>query len=114
MLGSTISDDEAKNDLTTSTRRRCHTCPAPRNRMRGRAGRSREDAMQRALQLLAAAGGLSFVALSLAASSPVAAEGPKRGGILKIYHRDSPASASIHEEATNSTNIPFMGIFNNL
>src|SRR5262249_201617 len=29
-------------------------------------------------------------------------------------HRDSPASASIHEEATYSTNIPFMGVFNNL
>jgi peptide/nickel transport system substrate-binding protein len=39
---------------------------------------------------------------------------PKAGGILKIYHRDSPASASIHEEATYSTNIPFMPVFNNL
>jgi peptide/nickel transport system substrate-binding protein len=38
----------------------------------------------------------------------------KSGGILKMYHRDSPASASIHEEATFSTNTPFMGIFNNL
>ena len=39
---------------------------------------------------------------------------PKHGGILKIYHRDSPASASIHEEATYSTNVPFMAVFNNL
>src|ERR1700732_3399041 len=39
---------------------------------------------------------------------------PKAGGILKIYHRDSPASASIHEEATYSTNIPFMPVMNNL
>src|SRR5262249_25507584 len=38
----------------------------------------------------------------------------KRGGVLKMYHRDSPASASIHEEATYSTNIPFMPVFNNL
>ncbi|MFI5022800.1 MAG: ABC transporter substrate-binding protein [Alphaproteobacteria bacterium] len=38
----------------------------------------------------------------------------KKGGILKIYHRDSPASASIHEEATYSTVIPFMPVFNNL
>ena len=38
----------------------------------------------------------------------------KQGGILKMYHRDSPASASIHEEATFSTVTPFMGIFNNL
>src|SRR6266478_7130021 len=38
----------------------------------------------------------------------------KHGGVLKIYHRDSPPSASIHEEATYSTVIPFMPIFNNL
>src|SRR5947209_5029585 len=38
----------------------------------------------------------------------------KAGGILKIYHRDSPASMSILEEATNSTEIPMMGVFNNL
>jgi peptide/nickel transport system substrate-binding protein len=42
------------------------------------------------------------------------ADEPKHGGILKIYHRDSPPSASIHEEATYSTVIPFMPIFNNL
>src|SRR5947208_14000520 len=47
-------------------------------------------------------------------AAPVQAEEPKHGGILRIYHRDSPASASIHEEATYSTNIPFMGVFNNL
>jgi peptide/nickel transport system substrate-binding protein len=38
----------------------------------------------------------------------------KSGGILKIYHRDSPASMSIHEEATISTVMPVMGVFNNL
>ena len=38
----------------------------------------------------------------------------KQGGMLKMYHRDSPASASIHEEATFSTVTPFMGVFNNL
>jgi peptide/nickel transport system substrate-binding protein len=42
------------------------------------------------------------------------ADEPKHGGILRIYHRDSPASASLHEEATFSANVPFMGIFNNL
>ncbi|MFL5254874.1 MAG: ABC transporter substrate-binding protein [Rhodopila sp.] len=31
-----------------------------------------------------------------------------------IYQRDNPASASLHEEATYSTNIPFMAVFNNL
>ncbi len=43
-----------------------------------------------------------------------AAFAQKHGGILKMYHRDSPASASIHEEATFSTVAPFMGVFNNL
>ena len=38
----------------------------------------------------------------------------KPGGILRVYHRDSPASMSIHEEGTNSTEIPMMGEFNNL
>ena len=50
----------------------------------------------------------------LAGLGCAAAAEPKHGGILRIYHRDSPASASIHEEATYSTNIPFMGVFNNL
>ena len=36
------------------------------------------------------------------------------GGILKFFHRDSPASMSIHEEATISTVAPMMGVFNNL
>ncbi len=50
--------------------------------------------------------------LGVFASGAVFAQ--KQGGILKMYHRDSPASASIHEEATFSTNVPFMGVFNNL
>ena len=29
----------------------------------------------------------------------------KPGGTLRVYHRDSPASMSIHEEGTNSTEI---------
>src|ERR1700675_3265557 len=68
---------------------------------------SREGNM-RSVQALAAA------VLSLLAVSSVALATEKQGGILRIYHRDSPASASIHEEATYSTNIPFMGVFNNL
>src|SRR6516225_4637522 len=36
------------------------------------------------------------------------------GGILRFFHRDSPASMSIHEEATISTVAPMMGVFNNL
>ena len=42
------------------------------------------------------------------------AQAPKNGGVLRIYQRDNPASASIHEEATYSTNVPFMNLFNNL
>ena len=38
----------------------------------------------------------------------------KQGGTLRIYHRDNPPSASIHEEATVSTQLPFMGVYNNL
>src|SRR5207244_7741212 len=38
----------------------------------------------------------------------------KQGGVLKVYHRDSPASMSILEEATISTVVPMMGVLNNL
>ena len=33
---------------------------------------------------------------------------------LRRYHRDSPASMSIHEEATWSTIMPTRGVFNDL
>src|SRR5258708_6990307 len=56
---------------------------------------------------------LAAVFLSLLAASDVALA-QKQGGILRVYHRDSPASASIHEEATYSVNVPFMPVFNNL
>ncbi len=46
--------------------------------------------------------------------APAPAVEPKHGGILRIYHRDNPASASIHEEASPSTTVPFMPVFNNL
>jgi peptide/nickel transport system substrate-binding protein len=36
------------------------------------------------------------------------------GGILKMYDPDSPASMSIHEEATIVSERPMMGVFNNL
>ena len=39
---------------------------------------------------------------------------PKRGGVLRIYQYDSPASMSIHEEAFNSAQNPIMAVFNNL
>ena len=36
------------------------------------------------------------------------------GGTLRITHRDSPSSMSIHEEGTISVVLPMMGVFNNL
>ena len=58
----------------------------------------------------------ALLASALAAASVASAQAaePKHGGILKIYHRETPPSLSIHEEATFSVNIPMMGVFNNL
>ena len=56
----------------------------------------------------------AFLCLLAASDATRAAEQPKQGGILRIYHRDSPGSASIHEGATYSLNVPFMPVFNNL
>ncbi len=38
----------------------------------------------------------------------------KRGGILRVYHRDSPGSMSLLEEGSFSVAVPIMGVFNNL
>jgi len=46
------------------------------------------------------------------AAEPASAQKP--GGILKMYFFDSPASMSIHEEATVAAQGPMMGVFNNL
>ena len=50
--------------------------------------------------------------VALAAAEPAFAQ--KAGGILKMYSPDSPASVSIHEEATFVAEGPMMGVFNNL
>jgi peptide/nickel transport system substrate-binding protein len=42
------------------------------------------------------------------------ASAPKRGGVLRVFQYDSPASMSIHEEAFNSAQNPMMAVFNNL
>jgi len=65
--------------------------------------------MTRKLPRLAAVAGL-LAGMFL----PDAADAQKPGGTLRVYHRDSPASMSIHEEATISTVMPVMGVFNNL
>jgi peptide/nickel transport system substrate-binding protein len=56
----------------------------------------------------------ALVATLVATTGAIAAETPKPGGILRIYHRENPGGLSIHEEATFSTNVPMMGVFNNL
>ena len=53
-------------------------------------------------------------ALALLVCSAGTALAQKSGGVLKVYHRENPPSASILEEATASTTIPFMPVFNNL
>ena len=55
---------------------------------------------------------LSGLALSVALGDTALAQ--KQGGILRVYHRDSPASMSIHEEGTVGVMMPMMGVFNNL
>ena len=57
---------------------------------------------------------LGVVALVMMALPDSSFAEPKSGGIFRMYHRDSPGSASIHEGATYSINIPFMPVFNNL
>src|ERR1700686_2244364 len=58
--------------------------------------------------VMAAAG----VLLGITLGDPASAQKP--GGILKVYFFDSPASMSIHEEATFAALGPMMGVFNNL
>ena len=57
---------------------------------------------------LGAAAAITVGALALPATAQ------KPGGILRINHRDSPASMSIHEEGTVGVIMPMMGVFNNL
>src|SRR6266436_4136846 len=65
--------------------------------------------MTRDLLVLTAAGSLLF---AISAGEPAFAQ--KQGGVLRMSHFDSPASMSIHEEATAAANRPMMGVFNNL
>jgi len=65
--------------------------------------------MKRTLRKLATA---SSLLLALCATTTALAQ--KSGGVLKISFFDSPASMSLHEEATGAALRPAMGIFNNL
>jgi len=55
---------------------------------------------------------MGVLLLTLDVADPALAR--KQGGTLRIYHRDSPASMSIHEEGTVGVIMPMMGVFNNL
>jgi peptide/nickel transport system substrate-binding protein len=61
---------------------------------------------------LRAATVLSVLLIAVTTSGIALAQ--KRGGILKMSTPDSPASMSIHEEATVFAQGPMMGVFNNL
>ena len=65
--------------------------------------------MKRKLRVGVALGGF-LIAQTVA--GPAIAQ--KSGGILKMYSPDSPASMSVHEEATVFAEGPMMGVFNNL
>src|SRR5438128_170950 len=65
--------------------------------------------MKRNRRVFAAAGPLL---VALLAAAPASAQ--KAGGILRLYSPDSPASMSIHEEATVFAEGPMMGVFDNL
>ena len=57
---------------------------------------------------------VAVVGTLIALCSAGSAFAQKRGGILKSYSIDSPASMSIHEEVTVFALRPVMGVFNNL
>jgi len=63
----------------------------------------------KARQAFAMAAGLL---LGMAIASAAVAQ--KQGGVLRVFHRDSPASMSILEEGSISAIMPMMGVFNNL
>jgi peptide/nickel transport system substrate-binding protein len=58
--------------------------------------------------------GAAILVLCCGLACPELASAQKQGGTLRIYHRDNPPSASLHEEATVSVTQPFMALFNNL
>src|SRR6266702_1415322 len=49
--------------------------------------------------------------LLLASAAATTASAQKRGGVLRVFQYDSPASMSIHEEALNSAQNPMMVLF---
>src|SRR5580700_751383 len=96
-----VGSEQRRAKLNTSCRRP-EDAPARRALRRNRE-------MGTNLRTLAAAG---VFFCTLWASDTALAQ--KSGGVLKVYFFDSPASMSIHEEATIAAEGPMMGVFNNL
>jgi hypothetical protein len=57
-------------------------------------------------------GGIVALLLGMIMANTACAQ--KQGGVLRVFHRDSPASMSILEEGSISVIMPMMGVFNNL
>ncbi len=65
--------------------------------------------------IIVASGIASFDHPAASPDKPIeSASAQKRGGVLRVFQYDSPASMSIHEEAFNSAQNPMMAVFNNL
>src|SRR5712692_8287008 len=59
-------------------------------------------------------GSIGIAALLFGLMAANMASAQKQGGVLRVFHRDSPAIMSILEEGTISAIMPMMGVFNNL
>jgi peptide/nickel transport system substrate-binding protein len=67
------------------------------------------------LAVVVASGMIAFDHPATSPDRPIeSASAQKRGGVLRVFQYDSPASMSIHEEAFNSAQNPMMAVFNNL
>src|SRR5205823_349669 len=65
--------------------------------------------------IIVASGMIRFDRPATSPDKPIeSASAQKRGGVLRVFQYDSPASMSIHEEAFNSAQNPMMAVFNNL
>src|SRR5438128_3433569 len=74
----------------------------------------RGTANRRWTEMMRYLGAFAMAAPLLVAVAAEPASAQKAGGVLKMYSPDSPASMSIHEEATFVAEGPMMGVFNNL
>src|SRR4051795_3863979 len=95
-------------------RRQSQVTAAPRRAMSRRSGATapKLGRWRRVRMLKRLVIGTAATVLTGALALPAMAQKP--GGVLRIYHRDSPASMSVHEEGTIGVIMPMMGVFNNL